>query len=37
MLPPESGAPSMCPLYPANLAQEGDEVLRRDGILFGHL
>ena len=24
-------------LYPANLAQEGEEVLRRDGILFGHL
>jgi len=26
-------APSMCTLYPANLAQEGDEVLGRDGIL----
>ena len=24
-------------LYPANLAQEGEEVLRRDGILFRHL
>jgi hypothetical protein len=27
----------MCTLYPTNLAQEGEEVLRRDGILFGHL
>jgi hypothetical protein len=27
----------MCTLNPANLAQKGDEVLRRYGILFGHL
>ena len=27
----------MCTLYPANFAQEGKEVLRRDGIPLGHL
>jgi hypothetical protein len=33
VLSPERGAPSMCTLDAANLAQEGDEVLGRDGIL----
>ena len=37
LLSPKAAAASMCALYPANLAQEREEVLRRDGILLRHL
>jgi hypothetical protein len=37
VLSPETGPPSIRALYPATTAQKGEEVLRRDGILFGHL